>query len=211
MKPTGRGWAFALAVMTTLAVTLWVAPGDLRATESAPRLQSPFALLVPAAARAAGKMADTARTPATFPVRGSFNWGQSEARFGSGRSGHVHEGQDVFARTDAPLVAVADSKVLESGDDGGRGNYLVLYDADRRRSFVYMHMDRPARVHRGERVSAGRRVGEVGCTGSCFGDHLHFEVRAGKGAQAPARDPLPLLRRWARAAHARPTLPPGEH
>jgi murein DD-endopeptidase MepM/ murein hydrolase activator NlpD len=211
MKPTARGWAFALTVISTLAVALLVAPGQLRATERAPEDRSSFARLVPTANRAAGEVADAVRPPATFPVRAAFNWGQSEARFGSARSGHVHEGQDVFARTGAPLVAVADSKVLETGDDGGRGNYLVLYEAERRRSFVYMHMERPARVKRGEQVASGRRVGEVGCTGSCFGDHLHFEVHAGRGAEGPARNPLPLLRRWARAAHARATLPPGAH
>jgi murein DD-endopeptidase MepM/ murein hydrolase activator NlpD len=211
MKPTRRGWALALTVIATLAVGLVAAPADLRATGTAAELSSPFARLVPTAAAASRKMADAVRPDTTFPVRGAFNWGQGEARFGTGRSGHSHEGQDVFARTGTPLVAAADAKVLETGDDGGRSNYLVLYDASRRRSFVYMHMNRPPRVHRGQRVKAGTRVGEVGCTGSCFGDHLHFEVRAGRGAQAPAHDPLSLLRRWAAAGHLRPTLPPGAH
>ena len=31
----------------------------------------------------------------------------------------------------------------------------------------------------------------LGCTGSCWGDHLHFEIRDGRGSQAPPRDPLP--------------------
>jgi murein DD-endopeptidase MepM/ murein hydrolase activator NlpD len=208
-KPTRRRCALALTVIATLAVGLPAMPAA--AGGASPELREPFARLVPVAAAASHTMADAVGPDTTFPVRGAFNWGQGEARYGTGRSGHSHEGQDVFARTGTPLVAASDARVIETGDDGGRGNYLVLYDASRRRSFVYMHMNRPPRVHRGQRVTAGERVGEVGCTGSCFGDHLHFEVRRGRGAQAPARNPLSLLRRWAAAGHLRATLPPGAH
>ena len=39
-----------------------------------------------------------------FPVRGAYDFGGSEARFGAGRSGHSHQGQDVFAACGTPLV-----------------------------------------------------------------------------------------------------------
>jgi hypothetical protein len=44
----------------------------------------------------------------------------------------------------------------------------------------------------------GARVGAVGCTGSCSGDHLHFEIREGRGPYGEPRDPLPALKRWQR-------------
>jgi murein DD-endopeptidase MepM/ murein hydrolase activator NlpD len=58
-------------------------------------------------------------------------------------------------------------------------------------------------------VRGGRRVGELGCTGSCSGDHLHFEVRRGRGLEGRAEDPLPHLLGWSRRSAARATLPPG--
>jgi murein DD-endopeptidase MepM/ murein hydrolase activator NlpD len=59
-----------------------------------------------------------------------------------------------------------------------------------------MHMIEPAKVRTGERVQGGQLLGGVGCTGSCSGDHLHFEVRDGRGYESVARDPMPLLRQW---------------
>jgi len=145
-----------------------------------------------------------------FPVEGDFNLGQSGAEFGASRSGRMHEGQDVFARTGAPLVAVREGRVVETGDDGGRGNYVAIHSPEAGQTYVYLHMQRPSRVGPGERVVAGQRVGEVGCTGSCFGDHLHFEVRPGATMQGRPVDPEPLLARWAEASDSRPVLPPGE-
>ena len=146
-----------------------------------------------------------------FPVRAPFNWGQSGARFGAGRGGRAHAGQDVLARTGAPLVAIADGVVVETGNDGGRGNYVALYDPRERRTYVYLHMDRPSRARRGERVRGGELLGGVGCTGSCFGDHLHFEVRRGRGPDGAPIDPLPLLRRWAASDRVPATLAAGQH
>ncbi len=45
-------------------------------------------------------------------------------------------------------------------------------------------------------IRAGQRIGEVGCTGSCEGDHLHFEIRLGHSLEAKPIDPLPIIRRW---------------
>lgn len=137
------------------------------------------------------------------PVIGAVDYGTAENAFGAARSGHVHSGQDMFAKPGTPLVAVANSIVLEAGSDGGQGNYVHLYDPKAKRTYVYMHMIEPARVRAGDRVRAGEALGGVGCTGSCWGDHLHFEVRDGRGFEAEARDPMPLLRDW--RALERPT------
>jgi murein DD-endopeptidase MepM/ murein hydrolase activator NlpD len=143
------------------------------------------------------------RPPMVFPVRARADFGEADARFGAARGGHVHEGQDVFAPAGTPLVAIREGLIVETGDDGGRGNYVAIWSRDVRRTFVYLHMLHPSRVRVGERVRRAQRVGSVGCTGSCWGDHLHLEVRRGRGTTGGALDPLPLLRRLA-ARRARP-------
>jgi len=139
-----------------------------------------------------------------FPILGPHDFGDKIARFGAPRSGHIHEGQDIFAKTGTPEVAVHDGLVVDRGktsdpDDGGRGNYVVIYSQPDNHSFVYMHMLKPSPVVLGDRVHSGEVVGQLGCTGSCDGPHLHFEVRIGKaslGANTKPVDPLPFLEQW---------------
>ena len=199
MRPLGhRGLPFVAATMAAVALgaPAEAAPAE-HLTALAPTLE------------AAGRLATLAsqREPASptvvFPVRGRVDWGEQDARFGAWRGGHVHEGQDVFAPAGRPLFAIRDARVVETGDDGGRGNYVAMWSPTVRRTFVYLHMKHPSRVRVGERVHAGQRVGSVGCTGSCWGDHLHLEVRVGRGTTGRPLDPLPLLRRLA-ARRARP-------
>ena len=137
-------------------------------------------------------------------VQGSFDYGGGGAGFGDSRGGRPHEGQDVFAKPGTPLVAVRSGVVVEAAGEssslsGGRGNYIAIYSPAERRTYVYLHMSDPSPFQRGDRVRAGDVVGAVGCTGSCYGDHLHFEVRLGRGTAAKPIDPLPLLRRWPQA------------
>ena len=144
------------------------------------------------------------REPGPFvPIVGKLDIGSAEAAFGAARSGHVHAGQDLFAPAGTPLIAVDDAVVLDAGSDGGQGNYVHLYDRRRERTYVYMHMVEPTTLDLGDSVEAGDRVGSVGCTGSCSGDHLHFEVREGRGFTAEAIDPLPLIRGWSSVEKAR--------
>jgi murein DD-endopeptidase MepM/ murein hydrolase activator NlpD len=77
---------------------------------------------------------------------------------------------------------------------------------------VYLHMQKPAFLKAGEEVKAGQLIGLLGCTGSCDGPHLHFEVRNGRadwGAETKAVDPLPLVRSWPQrpAAEVKPAAP----
>jgi len=131
------------------------------------------------------------------PVRGPADYGDAEAAFGNAR-GRAHEGQDIFAPAGTPLLAPAAGRVTEIGSDGGRGNWIAIYDPERGRSYIYLHLLEPAGVDAGERVEAGHQIGRLGCTGSCYGDHLHFEIRDGRGPYGSPIDPAQALRRWDR-------------
>jgi murein DD-endopeptidase MepM/ murein hydrolase activator NlpD len=184
-------------LMPALAA-LALVPGGLAFAESADKPPEPSPL---APLRATWSLVREAARPAppVHPVAAAVGYGEGGARYGADRGGRMHEGQDVFAPAGTPLVAVHDGVVLETGNDGGRGNYVGIWSVHARETYVYLHLLEAPLVQPGERVRAGQRVGRLGCTGSCFGDHLHFEVRRGKTLEGPPRDPLPLLRRLARA------------
>lgn len=125
----------------------------------------------------------------TFPMR-------VRPRYGDGLdAGRGHEGQDLFAPPGTPLVAASDATVLETGDSGGRGNYISIYDRATNQTYNYFHMRAPALARAGQQVSLGQKLGELGCTGDCWGYHLHFEVRAGRSPYGPVRNPTSFLRR----------------
>lgn len=204
MSPTRALLLFAVtATFALAAITAEAAPPRAAAPSTDVRLArlsslSPLARQLEDRWSAGRGGASRPRPRMAFPVRGHADYGEAAARFGNDRGSHVHAGQDVFAPPGTPLVAITDAIVLEEGGGDARGNYVVLYDRSRRRTFAYFHMEARAVVRRGRRVRAGSRVGRVGCTGRCFGPHLHLEVRRGRGLAGAAADPLPLLRRLER-------------
>lgn len=147
---------------------------------------------IPAAERAAAFGPGLPAPPQSyFPL-------PTRPQYGDGLdAGRGHEGQDLFAPAGTPELAVAAAVVLEAagGDNGGRGNYVSIYDPAAHRTYNYFHMIAAPLVAAGDRVRAGEELGRLGCSGSCWGDHLHFEVRAGRDPYGPVLDPLPLLSR----------------
>ena len=131
-----------------------------------------------------------------FPVRGPHTYGTSVNRFGASRGGRSHQGHDVMARAGLPVVSVTAGRVAAVGANGGAGNYAVVWGDDRR-DYAYYHLRSRAVVSRGQRVAAGTLLGHVGCTGSCTGDHLHFEMWTPHWWDGGTPfDPLPHLRQW---------------
>jgi murein DD-endopeptidase MepM/ murein hydrolase activator NlpD len=130
-----------------------------------------------------------------FPVRGPVSFGSAGSRFGAGRPGHIHQGQDVSASCGTQLVSVRRARVLYNQWDGGGGNYVVLHNLGTRTNFVYMHMIRRSPLKVGQVIGAGAPVGRVGSTGASSGCHLHFEYWIGPWQTGGKPiDPLPFLR-----------------
>ena len=106
-----------------------------------------------------------------------------------------HPGVDLAVPTGSAVVAAAAGRLTIAGRVSGYGNYLCMQHRARLSS-CYAHLSRLARgVHLGAFVDSGDLVGYAGCTGLCFGPHLHFEVRLGPGLPSPPVDPLEYLPR----------------
>ena len=133
-----------------------------------------------------------------FPVRARHDFGGSNADFGSGRAGHSHQGQDVFARCGAPLVAARGGRVKFKQYHAAAGHYLVIDGAGTGEDYVYMHLAEASPFSPGDRVYTGERIGAVGDSGNARGCHLHFELWRGPGWYDGGKpfDPLPSLRAW---------------
>jgi murein DD-endopeptidase MepM/ murein hydrolase activator NlpD len=124
-------------------------------------------------------------TPDDTPSASGFLWpvsGPVVSPFGI-RWGRMHEGIDISAGSGTPVAAAASGTVISTGYMGGYGN-LVVIDHGGGLATAYAHLSGYA-VGSGQSVSQGQVVGYVGCTGHCYGDHLHFEVRVNGAAVDP--------------------------
>jgi murein DD-endopeptidase MepM/ murein hydrolase activator NlpD len=91
------------------------------------------------------------------------------------RWGRLHAGIDIAVPSGTPIRAADSGNVVLMGWVGGYGNYTCVQHTASM-STCYAHQSSFA-TSNGASVSQGQVIGYVGCTGHCFGDHLHFEVR----------------------------------
>ena len=136
-----------------------------------------------------------------FPVQGPFTFGGPDARFGVGRPGHTHQGQDIVAAEGTPVVTpIAGTVHWTAYQAAGAGYYVVIAGVDGR-YYAFMHFQEGSTaVIKGQAVTAGQRIGLVGATGDASGPHLHFEIWINGWWQSLAStpiDPLPELQAWA--------------
>ena len=133
-----------------------------------------------------------------FPVRGRHDFGGAGAHFGSGRSGHSHQGHDVFAACGVRMVAARGGRVKFAGYHGSAGNYMVIDGAGTGVDYTYMHLAQPTPFKEGDRVYTGQTIGAVGDTGNAQGCHLHYEMWGAPGWYDGGQpfDPYRSLRAW---------------
>jgi murein DD-endopeptidase MepM/ murein hydrolase activator NlpD len=127
-------------------------------------------------ARIRGQLA-AAQSSSSAPSASGFIWpvnGPVVSPFGM-RWGRLHAGIDIAVPYGTPIHAAASGRVVLAGWVGGYGNYSCI-DHGGGIATCYAHQSSFA-VSSGESVSQGQLIGYVGCTGHCFGPHLHFEVR----------------------------------
>jgi len=140
-----------------------------------------------------------------FPVAGKHSFGTAVNGFGGGRG---HQGQDILARCNVPVLAALGGTVYTVDVESAAGNYVVI-DANDGTSQAYMHLIEPSKLAKGDRVVAGDPIGNVGQTGHATTCHLHFELWTAPGwyQGGEAVDPLPLLKSWDRPAVAAALAP----
>jgi peptidoglycan DL-endopeptidase CwlO len=100
------------------------------------------------------------------------------------RWGRLHAGVDIAVPAGTPIRAAQSGRVVLLGWTGGYGNYTCIQHTGGL-STCYAHQSRYA-TSNGASVSKGQVIGYVGCTGHCFGDHLHFETRINGSPVNPA-------------------------
>ncbi|NEO99280.1 MAG: peptidoglycan DD-metalloendopeptidase family protein [Symploca sp. SIO2E9] len=114
-----------------------------------------------------------------WPTRGVLTSGYGR------RWGRMHKGIDIAAPIGTPIVAAAPGVVVSAGwNSGGYGKMVEIKHADGSLT-LYAHNNRIL-VRRGQQVSQGQPISEMGSTGRSTGPHLHFEVHPkGRGAANP--------------------------
>ena len=124
-----------------------------------------------AAARCRGRSADRS------PRRSAMRWGR------------LHAGIDIAVPTGTPILAAATGRVTTRGWVAGYGLLTCLEHTAAVLDLLRAPVAPRARRRPAASSRRGALVGLVGCTGHCFGPHLHFEVRI---SGRPV-DPLPYL------------------
>lgn len=120
---------------------------------------------------------------------GEWVWpadGAVTSHFGQ-RWGRPHEGVDIGGSTGEAIKAAKAGTVTAAGSMRGYGRVVTVEHDDA--ETVYAHLSAiDAAV--GDVVDAGDRLGGMGCSGTCTGTHVHFEIRVGDAAVDP-RSVLP--------------------
>ncbi len=122
---------------------------------------------------------DAARLQMVWPASGTVT-----ARFGEWRGSHRHAGIDIGMLRSLRVRSVLAGTVEQAGYVPGYEGYgqVVRLDLAGPYTALYAHLS-SMQVTPGQRVRKGQRLGLAGCTGSCSGTHLHFEL---------ARDGVPI-------------------
>ena len=148
-------------------------------------LEDEIGSLRAAQAKIQARLARLSGAPTAGPVKpgsGGLIWpvnGPITSPFCEARAWEAcHPGIDIGVPNGTPIRAAAAGKVVlmqPEAASGGYGNFTCIQHAGPL-STCYAHQSRFA-TSMGAQVSQGQIIGYTGCTGRCFGPHLHFETR----------------------------------
>jgi murein DD-endopeptidase MepM/ murein hydrolase activator NlpD len=131
-------------------------------------------------------------------------WNDGQPHYG--RVYDQHTGVDYPMALRSEVAAAKDGTVVDveggfgTTQFGSFGNFVLVHHGDGRRT-LYYHLasaaDGGIGVAVGASVLAGQRIGRSGCSGLCYGAHLHFELLtwSSTAQKFVPTDPL-AERRW---------------
>ena len=117
--------------------------------------------------------------PMTIPL-GDFSYARTGASVGRKinpfyKVSADHTGLDLISQQGEPVYAAADGTVrYVEHSSKGLGNVVAINHKD---GYVtrYAHLEN-TRVSKGQKVTRGKQIGQVGMSGNSFAPHLHYEV-----------------------------------
>ncbi|HLY35916.1 MAG TPA: M23 family metallopeptidase [Candidatus Limnocylindria bacterium] len=121
-------------------------------------------------------------------------WHDCNLHYGRVYDGHT--GADYPMSLGSPVAAARDGAVVDLFEGYGTqqfgtyGNYVLVSHADGRRTLYYHLAQNGALVSVGQAVHAGQGIASSGCSGQCYGAHLHFEMRKSTSGSWVPVDPI---------------------
>ena len=102
---------------------------------------------------------------------------------------HFHEGVDLAANYDEPVMAAASGTVVFAGEIPSGALTVEIAHAGGIHT-LYLHEEQLL-VQQGQQVQKGQIIGLVGATGNATGPHLHFQMQDASGKLL---DPMPYIK-----------------
>lgn len=110
-----------------------------------------------------------------WPVKGRISSGYGYRIHPISKRKEFHAALDIAAPKGTKIVASKSGRISYAGWIRGYGKVVVINHSNGY-STLYAHMSKIS-VKKGQQVSKGDKIGEVGTTGYSTGPHTHFEIR----------------------------------
>lgn len=116
-------------------------------------------------------------------------FGDVSSYFGK-RGRRPHKGIDIRAKRGTAIMAAGPGVVEFAGRQHGYGKVIIIRHKNNMAT-LYGHLS-SIEVKKGDKVTHGTEIGQVGTTGNASGPHLHFEIHNEKNIPV---DPLNVIPR----------------